>query len=52
MMSAEHIDELVKKAAGFGGGKIHIIVNNGMEADRLSIASELFPLRPSLGSEA
>ncbi|KAK3167390.1 hypothetical protein OEA41_010517 [Lepraria neglecta] len=28
MMNAEYINELVKKAAEFGGGKIHIIVNN------------------------
>ncbi|KAL9034513.1 MAG: hypothetical protein Q9180_005364 [Flavoplaca navasiana] len=28
MLSATHIDELIKKAAEFGGGKIHIIVNN------------------------
>ena len=27
-MNAEYINELVKKAAEFGGGKIHIIVNN------------------------
>ncbi|MCJ1277398.1 hypothetical protein MMC21_005210 [Puttea exsequens] len=28
MLNADYIDELVKKAAEFGGGKIHIIVNN------------------------
>ncbi|KAM0795032.1 hypothetical protein BDR22DRAFT_883247 [Usnea florida] len=28
MSNAQYIDELVKKAAEFGGGKIHIIVNN------------------------
>ncbi len=28
MLNAQYIDELVKKAAEFGGGKIHIIVNN------------------------
>ena len=28
MLNAQYIDELVKKAAGFGEGKIHIIVNN------------------------
>ena len=28
MLNAKHIDELVKKAAEFGSGKIHIIVNN------------------------
>ena len=28
MLNAEYIDELVKKSAEFGGGKIHIIVNN------------------------
>ena len=28
MLNAKHIDELVKKAAEFGGGKIHIMVNN------------------------
>ena len=28
ILDASHIDELVKKAAGFGDGKIHIIVNN------------------------
>ncbi|KAL8716306.1 MAG: hypothetical protein Q9220_000211 [cf. Caloplaca sp. 1 TL-2023] len=28
MLSVAHIDELVKKAAEFGEGKIHIIVNN------------------------
>lgn len=28
MLNAEDIDELVKKAAEFRGGKIHIIVNN------------------------
>ena len=28
MLDAKYIDELVKKAAEFGGGKIHIIVNN------------------------
>lgn len=28
MLNAQYIDELVKKAADFGGGKIHIIVNN------------------------
>ena len=28
MLNAQHIDELVKKSAEFGGGKIHIIVNN------------------------
>lgn len=27
-MNAEYINELVKKAAEFGRGKIHIIVNN------------------------
>lgn len=27
-MDAAYIDTLVKKAAEFGGGKIHIIVNN------------------------
>jgi 3-oxoacyl-[acyl-carrier protein] reductase len=27
-MDAAYIDELVKRAAEFGGGKIHIIVNN------------------------
>ena len=31
MLDANHIDELVKKAAEFGGGKIHIIVNNAGE---------------------
>ena len=28
MLNAQYIDELVKKTAEFGGGKIHIIVNN------------------------
>lgn len=28
MLDAAHIDTLVKKAAEFGEGKIHIIVNN------------------------
>ena len=28
MLDSKYIDELVKKAAEFGGGKIHIIVNN------------------------
>ena len=28
MLDAKHIDELIKKAAEFGSGKIHIIVNN------------------------
>lgn len=28
MLNSQYIDELVKKAAEFGGGKIHIIVNN------------------------
>ena len=28
MLNAQYIDELVKKAAAFGEGKIHIIVNN------------------------
>ncbi|KAL8947265.1 MAG: hypothetical protein Q9222_006433 [Ikaeria aurantiellina] len=28
MLNVAHIDELVKKAAEFGEGKIHIIVNN------------------------
>lgn len=28
MLNAQYIDELVKKAAEFGRGKIHIIVNN------------------------
>jgi 3-oxoacyl-[acyl-carrier protein] reductase len=28
MLNGQYIDELVKKAAEFGGGKIHIIVNN------------------------
>ena len=28
MTNAQDIDDLVKKAADFGGGKIHIIVNN------------------------
>ena len=28
MLNAQDIDDLVKKAAEFGGGKIHIIVNN------------------------
>jgi len=28
MLDAKYIDDLVKKAAEFGGGKIHIIVNN------------------------
>lgn len=28
MLNAKYIDELVKKAAEFGDGKIHIIVNN------------------------
>ena len=28
MMDAKYIDELVKRAAEFGEGKIHIIVNN------------------------
>ena len=28
MLNVQYIDELVKKAAEFGGGKIHIIVNN------------------------
>lgn len=28
MLNSQYIDELVKKAADFGGGKIHIIVNN------------------------
>lgn len=28
MLNAKYIDELVKKAAEFGEGKIHIIVNN------------------------
>lgn len=28
MLDAAHINELVKKAAEFGEGKIHIIVNN------------------------
>ena len=28
MLNSEYINELVKKSAEFGGGKIHIIVNN------------------------
>ena len=28
MLNAQCVDELVKKAADFGEGKIHIIVNN------------------------
>ena len=28
MLNADYINELVKKSADFGGGKIHIIVNN------------------------
>jgi 3-oxoacyl-[acyl-carrier protein] reductase len=28
MLNGDYINELVKKAAEFGGGKIHIIVNN------------------------
>ena len=28
MLDSEYINELVKKSAEFGGGKIHIIVNN------------------------
>ena len=28
MLNAQYIEELVKKAAEYGGGKIHIIVNN------------------------
>ena len=28
MLDAKYVDELVKKAAAFGEGKIHIIVNN------------------------
>ena len=28
MLDAKYIDDLVKKSAEFGGGKIHIIVNN------------------------
>lgn len=28
LLNAQHIDELVQKSANFGGGKIHIIVNN------------------------
>ncbi len=28
LLKQEYLDELVKKAAAFGGGKIHIIVNN------------------------
>lgn len=28
MLNAQYIDELVNRAADFGGGKIHIIVNN------------------------
>ena len=28
MLNAEYIDKLVEKSAEFGGGKIHIIVNN------------------------
>lgn len=28
MLDAKYIDDLVKKAAEFGGGRIHIIVNN------------------------
>lgn len=28
MLDAKYIDELVKKAAEFGEGKIHVIVNN------------------------
>ena len=28
MLNSQYIDELVKRAADFGGGKIHIIVNN------------------------
>ena len=28
ILNAQYIDELVKRAADFGAGKIHIIVNN------------------------
>ena len=28
MLDSKYIEDLVKKAAEFGGGKIHIIVNN------------------------
>ena len=28
MLDAQYIDELVKKAAEFGAGKIHVVVNN------------------------
>lgn len=28
ILDAEYLDSVVKKAASFGGGKIHIIVNN------------------------
>jgi 3-oxoacyl-[acyl-carrier protein] reductase len=28
MLSDQYVEDLVKKAAAFGGGKIHIIVNN------------------------
>ena len=45
VMNAEYIDNLVKKAAEFGGGKIHIIVNNaGFTWD--GVIHKVFSTRP------
>ena len=44
MLNALDIDELVKKAADFGGGKIHIIVNNaGFTWDGFVYLGVIFP---------
>ena len=43
MLDAEYLKELVKKAAEFGNGKIHIIVNNaGFVFQPLDAASSTY----------
>lgn len=54
MLNAEYINELVKKSAEFGGGKIHIIVNNaGFTWDGVtSFQYELLNSGPNISSRS
>ncbi len=46
LLKDEHIRELVKKAAEFGNGKIHIIVNNAGFTWDAVIHKACYPSRP------
>jgi 3-oxoacyl-[acyl-carrier protein] reductase len=46
MLNDQYLKDLVQKAADFGGGKIHVIVNNAGCKSKLSLSLSLSPKQP------